>query len=584
MTDSASGTVEMYRCLQAFAAQLAAVGVRDVCIAPGARSTPLTVTLARQPGLRCWSHIDERSASFFAVGLAKSTRRAVAIVCTSGTAAANFYPAVIEAAHGAVPLIVLTADRPHELRDREAGQTIDQIKLFGDYPKLFVEVGMPECGATYFRQLAVRAVQESTSATAGVVHLNFPLREPLIPTGFSLQDIPTEVDQTATMRTIQKGAAAPRTSDLDRLAADLDDCSRPLILCGPGDHDADDLAAVYALARHAHIPILADATSQLRAKPYDDQVVDTYEALVANDIFAEQYSPDFVLRFGGIPTCKPLRLWLDALGMPQVVVDPRGFWNDPSMTGREIWHTSIATTSEGLTERIGQSDQGWSEAWFSADRSARTALIDDLLRDPTLSGAGVWQRLRAHLDANAIVYVGNSLPIRQMEVAWGSDGPPVRVLCNRGANGIDGMVSSILGAAAGDGSPVVGVLGDLSFYHDMNGLLAARRLGVNATIIVLNNDGGGIFSLLPQAQLGPVFDEFFTTSHGMDFRHTAALYGCGHRRIASWSEFDDSVRESLSRPGTDIIEVPLDRDQDLAATRKALREASAAVTTSKSIA
>lgn len=564
--------------LRAFAAALAAAGVRDVSIAPGARSTPLVVSLARQPQLRCHSHVDERSAAFFGLGAAMAARRPVALLCTSGTAAANFYPAVVEASHNGVPLVILTADRPAELRDRGADQTIDQLHLYGRYAKWFVEVGAADCGVAYFAELARRAVGEACGVPAGVVHLNFPLREPLLaPPAIS----PSNGHTPSTGQPpILRGAPQASAADIARLAGHIAATARGLILCGPADHTSATCDAIAAFAEYSGYPILADPTSQMRRSRYAGAVVQCYDGLA--DAAADRLAPALVLRFGRLPTSKRLRLWLQRLAVPQLVVEPRGSWNDPLGTAAEIWPTDIAATCDAVVAALAEAPRSldrrrWRAAWNEADQRARRAVAALVDGEQQPSGVGVFHRIARTMPAGALLYVGNSLPIRQLEAVWPADGGDARILCNRGANGIDGVVSSILGAAAVSPTPVVGVVGDLSFYHDLNGLLAARRRRIDATIVVLNNDGGGIFSMLPMAELGDTFDEFFTTSHGLDFRCAADLYGCAFDRVTDWRQFEDALRRAVPQPGTNIIEVRLDREADLAITRRVTEAAAAAV-------
>ena len=554
--------------IRAFVAALADAGLRDVCIAPGARSTPLTVSFTREPRLRCWSQVDERSGAFFALGIAKTTRIPAAILCTSGTAAANFFPAVVEAARDGVPLLVLTADRPPELRDCEADQTIDQIHLYGRYAKWFAEVGMAECAPAYFGGLARRAVRESILAPSGVVHLNFPLREPLLADGAGRL---TDEPPAASAPIVVGRSARPADGDVARLAARIAATPRGVILCGPADHESAATAAIDALARRTGYPILADPTSQLRRAEYGDQVIDCYDGLVAGDGAKSLLVPDFALRFGRVPTSKRLRLWLERFAVPQIVIEPRGTWNDPSGTAVEMWPTDIAATCDALCRALaGASPHAgdWLAAWRAVDRRARRAVDALIANTSAMSGVGLFARLARSMPQASLLCTGNSLPIRQLEAVWPADAGDVRMLCNRGANGIDGVVSSILGAAAVADVPVVGVLGDLSFYHDLNGLLVAKRRSIDATIIVLNNDGGGIFSMLPVSRLCDAFDEYFTTPHGLDFSRAAEMYGCGFDRVEDWPAFDAALRRSLDRGGANIIEIPIDRDADVALSRR----------------
>ncbi len=553
--------------IEALVDALAGGGLEDVCIAPGARSTPLTVAFDHHPRINTWSHIDERSAAFFALGIAKRTRNAVALVCTSGTAAANFFPAIVEAAQTKQPLIVLTADRPPELRDRDAGQAIDQIKLYGDFPALFVEAGGADCGLPYFLDLGRRALQTALGTPGGVVHINVPLREPLVAAEGTLSS------RFSGERVIRGAGPAPRAAELERLANSLRSCRRGLVLCGPADHTAPRRTAIAELARTLGFPLLADPASQLRRGAGVEVAIDAFDAMLADDGLASRLAPEIVLRVGGMPVSKRLRLWLERHAVPQIVIDDSGAWNDPSISAREIWNTDVSLTCEGLLHALsGYAPQiAWLDAWRDANHDARAAIDRYLAAESGLSGCGVFHQLARRLQAPSILYTGNSLPIRQLDTAWPAAETDVRILCNRGANGIDGVVSCILGAAANSAAPVVGVLGDLSFYHDMNGLMAARRHAIDATIIVLNNDGGGIFSMLPQAYLGETFDRHFTTPHGLDLSHAARLYGCSFDRVDSWDSFTVALRRSLAAPGTSVIEVPLDRERDLAIFGEAIR-------------
>jgi 2-succinyl-5-enolpyruvyl-6-hydroxy-3-cyclohexene-1-carboxylate synthase len=552
--------------LAAFADELVAAGVEHVCLCPGARSTPLTVALARTPGLRAWSQVDERSAAFFALGIAKATRRPAAVVCTSGTAAANFFPAVIEAAHARVPLLVLTADRPPELRDRGTPQTIDQIKLYGGYPRWFAEVGGVECGESYFRNLACRAAAVAAAEPAGPVHLNFPFREPLVPPPAAPggdRRIASAVPHVSFSRARLDVPAAALLPVATRIAA----APRGLILCGPADNPPAVTEAISALARATGYPIIADAASQMRNGAHDRTLlVDTYEALLRNPSFAAAHHPQLVLRFGPLPTCKPLRQWLESSRSEEIVVDASGSWDDPLYGAVEHWQADPTTFCRRLEHGLGATDRGsrsrpaaeWSDDWLTAGRRAGAALAQGARATDMFFGGRVFAELADILSPGTTLYVGNSMPIRELELFWPAGDSQVRILCNRGANGIDGFVSSGLGAAASSGEPVVIVTGDLGFYHDMNGLLVAKRYSLPALIIVLNNDGGGIFARLPQRSLGDVFDEYFTTPHGLDFARSAQLYDCAFARPQTWAELRAQVRTSLAAPRASIVEVSID--------------------------
>lgn len=559
-----------------FVDELARAGLGHACVSPGARSTPLALALASHPGVRVWSHVDERSGSFFALGLAKASRSPVAVLCTSGTAAANFHPAVIEAAHARVPLVVLTADRPPELRGCGASQAIDQIKLYGDHVKWFVEVGEASAGERYFRALGARAVATAWETPAGPVHLNFPFREPLVPVARDSG----ATDNGATRRSdgrpytrVHGSIACPSPATVAELALVFAEARRGLVVCGPLEAGHATVEAVKRLAALLGYPVLADATSQLRSGPDESgAVIDAYDVFLREPAFADAVAPEVVLRIGRQPTSKALLAFLARqTECRQVVIDPSGGWDDPSLVAEEIVWCDPESACRALAERLRGApplpDDAWLERWRGANRRARRALDGRLSELPELFEGRVFAELAAILPPGSSLYAGNSMAMRDLEVFWPAGGPEVRVLCNRGANGIDGFVSSALGAAASAG-PLVAVTGDLGFYHDLNGLLAAKRYGVRATFVVLNNDGGGIFSYLPQAECGAAFNELFLTPHGLDFRGAVEMYGCRFRRVATGEEFRRSLAEALDAPVTTVIEVPIAHERSVALHRE----------------
>lgn len=552
-----------YAAVRAFVDELVRVGVRHVCVSPGARSTPLTLTVADTPGLRAWSHVDERSGAFFGLGLAKVSRQPVALVCTSGTAAANFFPAVIEAAHAHVPLLVLTADRPPELRDCGAAQTIDQIKLYGSHVKWFAEAGGAEAGLRYFRTLACRAVAAAEAGPAGPVHVNFPFREPLVPATAAA----TPPEDYGRAHTISyHAAAAPTATAVTEVAGAIAAARRGIILCGIQDGDENFPSAVTALAERTGFPVLADPLSQLRTGPHDQRlVVGAYDALLRHEPFAAGMGPDLVLRFGSMPTSKPCTVYLERhRDARHIVVEPYAFWSDPGLLASEIVRADPAGMCSALLSRLAAREPGdWPRRWMDADRRARAAIEAHLAATAELFEGRVFQELASALPDGAIVYTGNSMPVRDQETFWPLGTKRVRFLCNRGANGIDGFASSGLGAAAATDAPVVMVTGDLGFYHDLNGLLAVKRHRLRATIVVLNNDGGGIFSFLPQAACGTAFEEFFGTPHGLDFRGAVEMYGARFERVADWEQFRTALSGSIGAAHATVIEVPVDRARNV---------------------
>ncbi len=567
----------------AFVDELARGGVRHACICPGSRSAPLALLLRRHPAIRLWTHLDERSAAFFALGIAKALAVPVAIVSTSGTAAINFAPAVAEAYYGRVPLLVLTADRPPELREVGANQTIDQIRLYGSHVKWSVDAALPESGeeaVRYVRSLACRAVAIARSDPPGPAHVNFPLREPLQPaTGTA--PMGREGNGQPPYIGVRQAARRPDPADLADLAPQLRNAPRGLIVCGPRD-DPDDLPeAVMLLARELGYPVLADPLSQVRCGPHHDHlVIDAYDAVLRDEEAAGELAPVVVLRFGAAPTSKPLLHYLKQHARArQVLVDETG-WNDPELVVSDIIHSDPSSFCRSLLAALPpakgrQTNDEWASRWREVNEQARSALEARLSVDPGVSEPGVLAELAGLLPPGATLFAGNSMPVRDLDAFFPGGSRPFRFLANRGVSGIDGVVSTALGVAAVSSGPIVLVIGDLSFYHDLNGLLAARRFaqmggrpgtgtgvglpGLRATIVLLNNDGGGIFSLLPQAEDAEHFEELFGTPHGLDFRHAAEMYGLGYRLVELREEFRTAMQESIASDGVTVLEIRTDR-------------------------
>jgi 2-succinyl-5-enolpyruvyl-6-hydroxy-3-cyclohexene-1-carboxylate synthase len=548
-------------------------------------------------------HVDERSAAYFALGMAKQLRQPVALLCTSGTAAANFLPAIVEAKLAHVPLLVLTADRPSELRDTGAPQSIDQNRLYGTYVKWFVEVALPEvtnAAFRYIRTIAVRAVALTLAIPAGPVHLNLPFREPLTPEPGSDQPLPevTQRDLFAWQGRsnnapyVEVRGALPGTPAATTIAYLMDlvhKARRGLLIVGPNDDPrlAEPLAQ---LAEHLGYPVLADPLSQLRCGDSDQSmVISSYDAFLRIDSFVESAQPELVLRFGAMPTSKAVLLYLKRYAScPLTVIDGHGGWEEPTQLASAVIHADPIALSQGLLNVLEQpgengekqpsSSQEWITMWQDADRITRQT-IRAAMQDfsaPTWPASAYGQAGRKEDEffegrvfnelADLVVdgltlYVGNSMPVRDLDTFFWSSREQIRIMGNRGANGIDGVISSALGASAGAGQnrPTMLVLGDLSFFHDLNGLLAARLHGLNLTIVLINNDGGGIFSFLPQAAYPEHFEQLFGTATGLDFRLAVQMYGGEYQKVENWEQFRKGVRRGLDSGGLHVIEVPTER-------------------------
>ena len=560
MTDA----TDTYLLLRAFCEELVRCGVSDACTSPGSRSTPIVLSLARSPGLRAWSHVDERVAGFFALGLAKRTGRPVAIACTSGTAAAELAPAVIEAAEARVPLIVLTADRPPELRDVGAGQTIDQIKLYGAAAKWFVEVGTHEATperVRWMRALACRAAWTALDGRPGPVHLNLPLREPLVLDG----PLPEEdlAPGRADGRPWVAHPIVPAPAELPPVP--IAPAPRAVIVAGRDERDPALGEAIAAFAVAAGYPLLADPLSGARRGP---AAISHYDALLRDERLAAELRPQLVLRIGDLPTSKPLRAWLASLDAEQVALDAEGAWHDPAgVVGARVAANPRATLAALGSEHRDAGDPAWLARWRSADAAAADAIVATL--GDGLSEPRVAAELIDALPSEATLFVAASMPIRDLETfAAAKDDPPApRVLSNRGANGIDGTVAAALGAAAAGDGPVVLHIGDVALAYDLGALLSARRLGLALTIVLVNNDGGGIFDFLPVAREGEDFEQHVATPHGLDFAQAAALYGARHAHVGDVAALRAELERALGSDGVTIVEARTRRDANVALHR-----------------
>ena len=553
--------------------ELVRSGVRHACLCPGSRSTPVALKLAQHPRVRMWTHLDERSAAFFGLGLAKASRSPVVLLATSGTAAANFFPAIVEAYYSRVPLVVITADRPHELRDRGAAQTIDQLHLYGRHAKWFFDLPEPELSvesASLVRTTAARAVGIALEAPAGPVHLNVPLREPLVPAPSVLE---TEAPPPLT---VYSGPRGPEPELVQSLAAQLEG-RRGLIVCGPQD-DPSFPAAVAELAHRLQYPILADPLSGVRCGPHDRSLVlDAYDALLRT---APDLEPDVVLRFGALPTSKPLQQFLQQHARARhLLVDGGGGWRDPLGVSTQVLHVDARLLCRELSNRLSPAhDRAWAIAWLRLDRLTRAAIAEHLagLGEP-FEGA-VFSELATLLPEAATIFAGNSMPVRDLDTFLPNSLHHWRILSNRGANGIDGVVSSALGAAAASSGPVVLVIGDISFYHDLNGLLAARQHGLDLLVVLVHNDGGGIFSFLPQAEHPEHFERLFGTPHGLEFRPFVEGYGGRFVELDDWRSFGTAVADGLDRGGLQVVEVRTERQRNVQLHRQIWRVVADALT------
>ncbi len=540
-------------------------GLRQAVVSPGSRSTPLALALARHPGIEAIPVLDERSAAFFGLGLARRAQHPVVLVCTSGTAAANYLPAIIEAAESGVPLLVLTADRPAELRDCASGQAIDQQKLYGRYTVFHHEMALPGASEPllrYLRQTAAHALLRTLSPYPGPVHLNAPFRDPLAPVdGGGVGPMEGAIDWgeffAACAPVATPVAAAPPIV--------LDEGGPGVIVAGPAQpaDPAGYAAAVGRIARKLGWPVLADALSPVRQHAAEiPGVVTAYDSILRDPAAAALLRPRRVLCLDGWPTSKVLRTWLQE-------ADPRVWMASTRPDNRDGLHCRtrmLPVSVPSLAGALAPEPPVAADPWAAREARAREAIDGALGAEPALFEPKAAWLLARRLPAGTPVFIASSMPARDVEYVWPAGNRGLRPFFNRGANGIDGTLSTALGMAHG-GPPSVLLTGDLALLHDSNGFLLGPRFAGSLTIVLINNHGGGIFEHLPVSRLEPPFEDFFATPQRVDFARLAAAHGIPHVAVRDWGHFEGLVAE-LPAAGIRVIEVPTDRKRDAAGRRE----------------
>lgn len=550
--------------------ELAVAGIEQVCIAPGSRSTPLTEAAFATDDVTVYTHLDERSMAYFALGQARRTGDPTPIICTSGTAAANFHPAVIEANQARVPMVVLTADRPPELRNSGANQTIDQQKLYGDAVRLFQQLPKPASSPRMLRSLrttVTQAISAALNPPSGPVHLNVPFEKPLEPTDIP-EDIPDTLQEQAPEAVqgrndsfVNLTTAATVPESVDQLVSKIEDSSRPLIVAGPTDPRSEAGKEVVELAATIDAPIFADPLSNLRFSSYNNRndilICSGYDAYISTDQINTIPAPDLVLRIGASPTSKSLRKYLAAIDTQQILVDPAGQWREAEFTATDLVTGNAGETIKRITASVTPASDNELTTWLRQAEQTHWQLINEI--DVELEGLAIKTVLDT-LPEKATLVVSNSMPVRDLDRFGQAKADEITAIGNRGASGIDGITSTAFGAASATSDPTVLVIGDLAFYHDMNGLLAAGRHDIDLTIVLINNNGGGIFHKLPIESFDPPFTEGFKTPHQLNFRSAGDLYGIQYQYVNTVSELAKACKHSINTSGTDIIEIQFDSE------------------------
>ncbi|MFN6566876.1 2-succinyl-5-enolpyruvyl-6-hydroxy-3-cyclohexene-1-carboxylic-acid synthase [Dendronalium sp. ChiSLP03b] len=573
------------------------LGLSCVVICPGSRSTPLTVAFAQQvPDIEAISILDERSAAFFALGRAKATGCPVAIVCTSGTAGANFYPALIEAKESRVPLLILTTDRPQELRDCHSGQTIDQWKLYGNYPNWQAELALPspDMGMlAYLRQTIIHSWERSQTPTKGPVHLNIPFRDPLapIPDGIDLSYFQSQFHPEDFFAGINSNFLIPTLVQTRLIASPLptpqewQKCDRGIIIAGVAQpqQPQECCKAIAQLSQTLKWPVLAEGLSPVRnyanLNPY---LISTYDLILRNQQLAKQLAPEMVIQVGEMPTSKELRTWIDTTQPRRWVIDPSDQNLDP-LHGRTT-HLRVAV-EQLVCEEVGdkgeKGDKGknnldYLDKWCVAETQVRKAIDQTMgTMEELFEGKAAWL-LSQTLPPGTPLFIANSMPVRDVEFFWQPNNLGVRSHFNRGANGIDGTLSTALGIAHRHQSSVM-LTGDLALLHDTNGFLIRNKFVGHLTILLINNNGGGIFEMLPIAKFDPPFEEFFGTPQDIDFGQLCATYNVQHELIISWEKLQQRLNP-LPTTGIRVLELQTNRKADAKWRQENLRNFAADIT------
>jgi 2-succinyl-5-enolpyruvyl-6-hydroxy-3-cyclohexene-1-carboxylate synthase len=558
--------------VRAFVDELARAGVREVVVSPGSRSTPLVLAFAQHGRFDVRVHLDERSGAFFALGLGKVSRRPAVMVTTSGTAAANAFPAVVEAAQSDTPLLVLTADRPHRLRGADANQTIRQTELYGNHARAFFDVPEPsaEVGALrHLRSLAARAVLSASEVPRGPVHMNLPFDKPLEPATYEELETLAEAHPLASagreeglpyVRTVCR-RRRPTPEDVSLLSGLSRGAPRGVVVAGPTADPSDLGAAVLRFGATTGYPVIADPLSGARFRAgASATVVEAADLVLRDEDVIEALTPDLVIRVGSSPTSAAVQGWLEHhSGVRHVVIDDGSRWKDHGAVATDYIRcdpSELLATAAGDSSRV--VDPEWHRLWTDADRSAVGVLTGVGEGVGDLHEGDILAAVAASVPTGATLFVSSSMPIRDLDAFGSCRDSVVHVVGNRGASGIDGIVSTAFGVAAASAGPTVCVLGDVALFHDLNGLLWSREEDLGVVFVLIDNDGGGIFHMLPVREHEPHFSRYFATPHGLDFSHAANMHGVPFFDVTG-ADLSNELKRAVEVGRTSILRVRTDR-------------------------
>jgi len=553
---------------QIFIDQLAALGVRYACISPGSRSTPLTYVLSKNRKIKSFINIDERSSAFFALGSAKATDKPVIIVTTSGTAVAELYPAIIEAYQQRTPLIICTADRPPELIGTGANQTINQYNLFKNHIRWFRDLGLPsinENGFYHLQKIAMKAYQISLTEDRGPVHLNFPFRKPLEP--FSHTDeISRKIYRLKPQKYVSKKTGlTPNGSQINKITRRLIDelikTDKGIIIAGPVRHDRELIKSIKKLSALLKYPVFADGISQIRfsANKKDKTILSNFNSILKSENFIKEHEPDVIIQFGRTPTSSVLESFLEETNADRYLINKYGDKFDPTRNAKTILAFEPKIFCKNLLSSIKQKKitrhkSSWLKDFIYAEEISEKVKAGIIEKAKFPNEPYVINEIFKTVPSGSNIFIGNSLPVRDLDNFVNSTAKRFNIFFNRGASGIDGVTSTAFGIALSK-KPTVLITGDLSFLHDLNALSIAAKYLIPLIIIVINNNGGGIFESLPIAGKVKRFKEYFITPHDLELAAIVKSFGINHQLITNRSQLQSHLIKGLNKNSPSVLEI-----------------------------
>lgn len=546
-----------------FVKQLSDLGVKYACISPGSRSTPLTLAFAQNKSIKSFPIVDERSSAFFALGMAKKTKEPVAVVTTSGTAVAELYPAIIEAFYQRIPLIICTADRPHYLRDSGSNQTINQNNIYSNHIRFFTDAGLPEVNfkkLTHIKKSAEKIFYHSTIIDRGPVHINFPFEKPFEPDNYTDKIELSLIEKL--FKPTDKKIFETKVSikNIKGVVDKLKLCKRGLILVGYNNYEKKFAGLVAKLSTALGFPIFADGSSGLRYGLHSkSNVIDNFSTLVRDKLFLEKYDPELIIQFGGAPVSNVVLEFFKNSKAEKILINEYGDKNDPSLTAKKIIDCEPSSFCSDALTIISESNFKKNKEWLSdllhlnneAEKIKRRVMRKSQV---DFEGKIIFELLET-IPTKSNMMISNSLPIRDIDFFSSSNQKEINVYCNRGASGIDGIISTALGIAQTSKNPTILLTGDLAFYHDMNGLHNAIKFNIPLTIVLINNNGGGIFESLPISRFGKTFVENFITPLNLNFAKFVQAYGGYFVRAKNLKSFKTELNKAVSSKKLAVIEI-----------------------------